>query len=218
MKTTPIAPSSGPTRNNSSTATIIVLDLAALKSDSSIGGDTILSYELDWDNGTNSDPTIVLQGNPIDSLSLSYTSNSLITGSSYNFKYRAKNNIGWGPFSPTTSIVCGTSPNTPDAPSTVRVSNNITVNWTLPSLNGGAVVKFNIYLMRNDGNYNINPVFCDGSQSSTIAALSCTFDISNITSSPFNLSPGSLIIVKLSLTNSFGDSSISSPNTSGATV
>ena len=68
------------------------------------GGSSIISYNLQWDNGSNEAQWIDLLG-----ISPVYTSNSnivtsVLSGASYKFRIRARNVFGWGDFSPITVI------------------------------------------------------------------------------------------------------------------
>jgi hypothetical protein len=99
-----------PTSGSQTTESQIEVTWTAMTAPSN-GGSAILSYHLQWDAGTSGTTWTDVVG-----LSPSYTSTSIILstgivgGSTYKFKIRALNVIGWGGFSSETSIQAATTP------------------------------------------------------------------------------------------------------------
>jgi hypothetical protein len=92
-----------PTEGSLTSATVVQVNWATLISASEIGGSSITSYSLEW-NDTGSWVSLI-GGNP-DSLLITHTiSTGLTTGKTYNFRLRAKNAHGWGDYSDIVSIV-----------------------------------------------------------------------------------------------------------------
>lgn len=93
-----------PTRGSSTTASQIEVTWTALTSPSN-GDSTILTYNLQWDAGTNGGTWYHLVGYSPSSTGTSYTITSgITTGTSYLFRVRAKNIYGWGTYSDSASI------------------------------------------------------------------------------------------------------------------
>lgn len=93
-----------PTRGSSTTVSQIQVNWVALTTDADKGGSTILSYHLQWDQGTGSWADLI--GLSTESTATTYTVTSGITGgTSYQFKVRAKNLYGFGDYSAVATIV-----------------------------------------------------------------------------------------------------------------
>lgn len=84
-----------------------MVEYAELTTDIEIGGDTILSYNLQMDDGAGSFYDI--HGFETDVLDLKALVNAQ-QGITYGFKYRAKNLYGWSQFSPVTYILAAGIP------------------------------------------------------------------------------------------------------------
>ena len=77
------------------------------------GGSGIVSYELQMDDGLGGDFQSII-GFDSDSLLTTYTINTgIVKGRDYRFRYRAKNLIGWGSFSPEREVLAATVPQPP---------------------------------------------------------------------------------------------------------
>ena len=105
VQTAPQTPTSAPTRNSATTTSSITVDYAAVTQD---GGSTILSYSLEWDQGTNT--WVSLIGESVHSTSLQHQINTLDEGDSYKFRYRAYNVHGWSAYSAEATILVATVP------------------------------------------------------------------------------------------------------------
>lgn len=135
----PTAPASAPATDPSITnQTKLKVDSTAVPSD---GGSPILTYSLEIDDGKGG-PFTVAYGDPVASLSLSFTTELLISrGLLYKVRSRAKNIIGWSSYSPTGYIRAAVRPNAPPAPAFVSATDNsITVSLKETIENGGATV------------------------------------------------------------------------------
>ena len=63
------------------------------------GGVPIVSYQIDYDKGTNNVEWETIKGYHSNDLTLSTIKQSLTTNLPYRFRYRAKNIFGWGDYS-----------------------------------------------------------------------------------------------------------------------
>lgn len=71
-----------------------------LITESETGGTTIISYNVQWDSGSNGAFWSNLAGFSSNYLATSYTATSaIIAGTTYRIRIRAKNYWGYGPFS-----------------------------------------------------------------------------------------------------------------------
>lgn len=100
-----------PTRDNTLTTTSrLNVDWVVL-STAGTGYSSILSYNLQWDKGTNGGVWTDLTGISSDYTSLSFAITSeVVAGTTYLIRVRAKNYWGWGPFSSTLSIKAAMAP------------------------------------------------------------------------------------------------------------
>jgi len=59
------------------------------------GGSPIVSYSLEWDQGTNGASFVALNGVDSNNIQLLYVAQDLTAGSTYKFRYRVRNIFGW---------------------------------------------------------------------------------------------------------------------------
>lgn len=172
VEVVPLQPSSGPSRDSSSTNTALVVNMAAL-ADPNDGGSTPTSYHLQWDFGDGSvDQDLV--GYSTDSTALQYTTSASLTeGTTYLFRYRVKNIHGFGDYS-ASGILAATIPDAPAAPTTTIDNIYIKVEWLAPDGNGASVSAYEIVLLESDGStYTAESTYCDGTDSSIVSNLYC---------------------------------------------
>lgn len=85
------------------------------------GGSTILSYNLQMDDGAGSFSNV--HGLSSNTLGLDALVKAT-TGVTYGFRYRALNLYGWSEFSPITYILAAAIPETPPRPDFVSATDN----------------------------------------------------------------------------------------------
>lgn len=114
------------------------------------GYSTILSYHLQWDAGSNGATFTDLIGNSIDSLALTYTvSSSVVAGTLYQFRVRAKNYWGWGPYSNAVSIKASSSPTQMNAVTTTidSTTGGLKIVWDPATSNSESVTAYKIEIV-----------------------------------------------------------------------
>lgn len=80
------------------------------------GGSAIISYELVMDDGMSGAFTTI-NGLESNSLLTTFTvTESIIKGRRHRFRYRAKNVVGWGPYSDDSFILAATVPDRAERP------------------------------------------------------------------------------------------------------
>lgn len=216
----PHTPTSGPTRVDSSTGpTQLTVEMPEISSASS-GGSSILSYSLEWDSGAGA-AYADLVGLSSDNLIRTFTQTSGVTeGSSYSFRYRVKNIMGWSNYSPSVDIVAASAPSAPLNVVVTSQGTDVVVSWTPPtSVNGDSITAYKILIQTSVSNvYAEDTTHCSGSASSIILSAQCTIPMSVFWSSPFSLARGTSITAKVLAANDYGFSEASLPNTSGEIV
>jgi hypothetical protein len=93
------------------------------------GGLEILDYRLWFDQGTG-DWDILDYGITETSY---ITSVPLVAGTTYVFRLEARNEAGFSDYSDTISVYAAQVPDTPVAPTTTRVGDDIIIDWNEPN-------------------------------------------------------------------------------------
>jgi hypothetical protein len=137
-----------------------------LTSSTDIGGSPILSYSLEWDQGSGLNNFYDLVGAQSDYPSNSFNVTSNISpGVSYRFRVRAKNRWAWSSYS---SIITAIPSAEPSQMAAVVTSVNTTsgwfvVTWTAPNNNSAAITKYKIEFNDRQGTtWTEQSVYCDG--------------------------------------------------------
>jgi hypothetical protein len=183
------------------------------------GQDSITSYEIYWDYGTNGATYVLLytSSSPtFDSYTYTYTDPGIVAGTSYLLKYRARNQQGAGSFSATTTIRAAAVPGTPAAVTTSISGTNVLVDWTAPSSHGLTITKYKV-TYKYGSTYVELSAYCDGTDVDVIANTQCSVPLSVFGYSPFYLAVGDLVVARVQAYNSLGWGSNSADNTAGAT-
>lgn len=69
----------------------------------------------------------------------------LTPGANYQFKYRAKNIFGWGPFSATTTVQAAAKPGKTGVPVTSQnAAGDVVITWDAPDDNGDGIDYYTI--------------------------------------------------------------------------
>lgn len=135
----PGAPSTAPTRGASSGSTVIDVDYVAVTVTS---GSAIESYQVDIDDGLGGS-FVALQGDTVASLALSAQKTTGVTqGRYYRVRYRARNLIGSGEYSPIAYILAADAPVVATAGTHLSadiVVSDVVVIFALPG-NGGSEI------------------------------------------------------------------------------
>lgn len=132
------------------------------------GNSDITGYELLWDNGSGSDPSITL----VNSLTNSYTvpSNMLTPGTTYKFKIRARN--VYGSAASYSSVTTASAVNKPGAAPTPTVAigtgadiTKVVISWASTTLTHGASIdQYQVQYRTSTGSF-VSDASCDPSPS-----------------------------------------------------
>jgi hypothetical protein len=149
LASVPTAPVLAPDNDpDTSDDTQIKVDFAALSLQSETGGSTILSYNLQMDqsDGVFEDLFGVTQ-DVLTTTSL-VTSPSIVQGTTYGFRYRARNIYGWSDWSPTTYILAARVPDAPPKPEFVSATDNsISLQlYPSPDFGGSTVTRYELWM------------------------------------------------------------------------
>lgn len=144
----------------------------------------------------------------------------VVPGATYYFKVLAKNKWGWGPESPTGSILAATTPSQVlnVATSIDGSTGGVTITWTEPTALGGiAIDSYTIEIQGTDDQWR-EEADCDGSDPAIRDARSCTIPMATLSSPDHSLPFDDLVYVRILATNTRGDGPLSDVNTDGARI
>lgn len=131
-------------------------------------------------------------------------------GNSYTFKVLARNSYGSSLYSSEVTILAGQVPSQPVAPTTTISSSNVIIAWSVASTGGSAITAYRITIGQSDGStFTTSPIYCDGSSASVVTAASCSVPISTLRQAPFSLPWGASVYAKVSASNIYGFSVVS---------
>jgi hypothetical protein len=100
------------------------------------------------------------------------------------------------------------------APTLLINGQTITTSWTAGTNNGDAITAYSILYQYSNGSFIANTALCNGGDSTVIAALACSTNMTLFTSIPVSLTAGTQIVAEIQAMNSKGWSGLSSPSTS----
>jgi hypothetical protein len=132
----------GVIKGEQSSNTQIELLWIAQTTPSATGGSSIISYSLEWNQGSSINSWVALVGAISDYTGTSYiVSSGVSQGETYTFRIRSKNRWGWSTdYSTTTSIIAAKPPTSVSAPTTTVSGSDVVVNWSSSFDNGGLPV------------------------------------------------------------------------------
>lgn len=144
----------------------------------------------------------------------------MVESRTYEFKVRARNKWGFGPFSPSVSITAS-GPPYKILNVTTDVSNtdgNVVILWSAPGTNGASITNYIVEFRDSSSLWKTLPLFCDGSSDSVVRTRSCQVSMLIFTSSDFLLAFDTLIQVRVTPVNAKGVGPTSDLLTKGARV
>jgi len=172
------------------------------------GGSEVLSYQLAIDDGFGGDFTILAGGDATEEdyfLRLTYTVYAGIEeGTTYRFRYRSLNSVGWSEYSPITYIMAASKPEKPAVPMLAAVSDtSITLSLSPSAEDGGSPITGH-KIFRDDGATFTASTY--GIELSNYDAASTLYEA---TISGDGLVLGTIYRFVYVATNAFGDSEFS---------
>jgi len=160
VKTEPHNPPIGPQRNDAGTTdTQIKVDYGML-TDPEDGGSPVLTLHLEWDQGKGVWSSLI--GGTSYSKLTSFIVTGLTPGKWYQFRYRAKNDFGWGGYSDPVSVQAATMPDKIVPIQTSIVGTNVRFSWFAPYDRGDPIQYYTILIRSKAGNYFEDTTNCEG--------------------------------------------------------
>lgn len=156
-----------PTNGAATDDTQIQIDWTALSGPTDNGGSTVLTYNLQWDQGTNGVTWYNLIGSSSDSLATTYTKTSAVSsGTSYQFRVRARNIWGYGNFSPVLTVLAADIPDTVATATTSydSTTGDVIISWVAPNNKGSSITSYLIEIQDKAAtSWTPDTTYCDGS-------------------------------------------------------
>jgi len=215
--TVPQAPAT-PTNGALTSHTQIEIDWVALTTSTETGGLAIDSYNLEWwDNGILIASWEELVGETTPFLATTHLQiPDVVAGTTYYFRLRAQNALGWGDYSLELEVLAASIPTTL-LPVTTLDNADTTVNiaWDPPTENGSPITEYKILFLESDGVTYTEDATCDGTDATIIANRYCNVPMSVFLASPYNLVHPDLIVATVASKNEIGWSLYSLDNGAG---
>jgi len=94
----------------------------------------------------------------------------------------------------------------------------VKIAWTNPSSNGNAITSYKIEIQAASTSWLTETTHCDGNSNDVFFNRYCVIPMSVLTTAPFSLTLNTLVQVRASALNTYGQSTPSYVNTLGARV
>ena len=123
-----------------------------------MGEEEILYYSLEWDQGPIREwKELTTPGSIVNNHTLF---SGFESSNTYNFRIRALDKIGWGPYSEVLTVIPKALPDQAEVPETVIEGIRIKISWLKPFGNGAEIDKFRVYVRNKAGEYLLETVNC----------------------------------------------------------
>lgn len=168
------------------------------------GESAITSYALYWNSGSGSVFT-ALVGEASDSTARVYPLTGATEGTTYRFKYKAKNIYGFSAgYSGHVDILAAIEPSAPTGISaTIDANSKLHIDWTAPSNNGAAISEYLIEIKDSNGAYQTESTHCSGLNTDVLANSECFVPLTHLENT-YNLQVGDTVFIRISAENSQG--------------
>ncbi len=131
-------------------------------------------------------------------------STEVISGVYYRFRYRALNEVGFGPYSDFGYILTASVPDKPLVLTIEPISDFLMLKWQMPYNRASLVTIAEIKLLGKDMQLHHELANCDGSLKEVFDARSCSIPSSVLRLAPFSFVQGDLIKPVIRFRNQIG--------------
>jgi titin len=143
----PDAPPTGPSKIASRTNdTHITVEI--LSDTQNYNGGTLKRVNVQMDNGGDGEYFDIIGPDETCVDTIFTISDNIVSGRTYQFRYRIMNENGWSDFCPVTTVTAASTPSSPPKPSLVSATaSQISLAFSRPDYNGGAsITKYELYI------------------------------------------------------------------------
>jgi hypothetical protein len=165
------------------------------------GGTSVIDYRV-WRSVSGGAYQVLLT-----TIQPQLTAVALTPGLYYKFKVESRNQYGYSLESDEIELLCAYIPSVPQDIESTNLNDEVVFQWNLLSDNGSPVTEYKIFIRNHDQDQYIEEsVDCVGSAQTTLDTLSCSINLSTLTSEPYNLEFGEQIFAKVTASNYYGES------------
>lgn len=144
----PDKPTSAPTRNVETDESTVGVNIVVVPDDH---GSAITSYNIEIDDGQGG-PFVELQGDTYDSMALvGKKISGVLSGVMYRFRYRARNEIGFGEYSEIAYILTASKPEEPALITATIIGSDVLISWQMPYNAASLISIAEIKILTSDG-------------------------------------------------------------------
>ena len=164
----------------------------------------VIDYSVEMDDNNDGSFTLVSSAITLTS----YMQTGLSAGTSYNFRVRARNAVGFSTYSTVFTILAATVPSQPSAPTTTLSGDlaSVVIAWTPPSdLGGLSISSYKLEIKTSTATFEKDLTNCDAENSSSIlSSRSCSIPVTTLRFFPFNLADSASVTVRVTAYNAIG--------------
>ena len=142
----------------------------------------------------------------------------MVAGVTYSFRVRARNALGFGPFSNEVDITAAKVPEKPAAPSTSINNVSVRVSWVDPDSNSSPITGYEVMVATSTGDFIFDLQFCDAATEPIISQRYCEIPVSVLRTAPYFLDFDETVLAKFRASNIYGWSVYSESNSEGAQI
>ena len=145
----------------------------------------------------------------------SVTTQPIVGGNKYSFKYRGINLMGQGAWSTAATYILSTVPDQLAPAVTSLYNQTVTITWApSPNIHCQTVTAYRVKIKAKNGTMIEDVAICQGSKAAVVSSLKCSAYMSLFTGD-LGLAINDLIVVTVEALNVMGYSNPSNPNTIG---
>jgi hypothetical protein len=185
-----------PTRGFATSESLIEIEWLPIPADSDeTGGSAIDSYNLQWKVKDSADDYVDLVGEDgnFQTGVVHIQETGVVASTTYLFRVRAHNVLGWGEFSEPVQIVSAKVPEKPDPP-VLTISNIfVRIEWAEPYTNSAPIEAYEIEVADSMGTFAVENLYCKGAEEPVLSNRYCNIPMDVLRSEGFNLSFDTLV-------------------------
>ena len=219
-------PSSSITRGESTSEYQVHVSWTSMVTDEETGGAPIISYNLQYDQGTDGASWMDLVGSPSNYLLNEFiVTENIVAGEAYKFRIRARNVYGWqADYSdPAAEVAASEAPSqmhtlvtSYDAGVDVTA---VKIEWVEPYDNSEPIIDYEVLIRQSDGlTFTEETTHCNAQEDPPKSQRYCFIPLTVLRASPYNLEFEDKVVAKARARNVFGYGHYSEPNLLGAAI
>ena len=168
------------------------------------GGDLIIDYRIQMAQGDD------VYSEVASGVTMTYhTVTGLTAGLTYKFMIESRNVVYYSSPSTPIEVLCAAKPDIVATPTTTNSNSVIVLDWDAPAENGLPITNYHILVQTSSLTFVQDLNYCIGNDANVLSNTECSIPQSLLIVSPYSLSMGDSVYVKISATNAYGSSDFS---------